>query len=95
MQLTVYQMAVKANGFADREILLRFDTLIKTITPKFEQYWTTRTEDDERRVATKIAAAWDGISKGVFVPNDGSWRCKNCSFKKACDEWLLGGGKRE
>jgi putative RecB family exonuclease len=38
----MYQIAAKQNGFADREILLRFDALIKTKTPKFEQYWTTR-----------------------------------------------------
>ena len=31
-QLTLYQMAVKANGFSDAEILLRFDCLIKTKT---------------------------------------------------------------
>ena len=35
-QLTLYQMALKAMGYADREILLKFDTLIKTKTPKFE-----------------------------------------------------------
>ena len=39
-QLTMYQIAAKNNGYANREILLRFDTLIKTKTPKFEQYWT-------------------------------------------------------
>lgn len=40
MQLTLYQMALKQNGYADREILLKFDTLIKTRIPKFDQYWT-------------------------------------------------------
>jgi len=89
MQLTLYQMAAKANGYSDREILLRFDCLIKTKTPKFEQYWTTRSEIDEKRVRRKIAQAWDGISKEVFIPNDGSWKCKNCSYKKVCDEWFL------
>ncbi len=49
-QLTMYQIAAKENGYAGREILLRFDTLIKTKTPKFEQYWTTRSELDERRL---------------------------------------------
>jgi len=29
-QLTVYQMAVKANGYRDREVRLRFDCLVKT-----------------------------------------------------------------
>jgi len=90
-QLTFYQIAAKKNGFADREILLKFDTLIKTKTPKFEQYWTTRSDIDERRILTKVKQVWDGISKQVYVPNDTSWKCKNCSYKKACDEFLEGG----
>jgi putative RecB family exonuclease len=89
-QLTLYQMAAKANGHADREILLRFDCLIKTKTPKFEQYYTSRTETDFKRAEKKIVEVWRGISNGVFIPNDGSqnWRCKNCSYKKHCDEWF-------
>ena len=88
-QLTIYQLAAKANGYADREILLRFDCLIKTKKPKFEQYYTVRTEIDEKRVMKKITQAWDGIKKEVFIPNDGSWKCNNCSYKTVCDEWFL------
>ena len=89
-QLTLYQMAAKANGYSDREILLKFDCLIKTKTPKFEPYYTTRSEIDEIRAAKKIIEVWNGISKGVFIPNDGSsnWKCKGCAYKKACDEWF-------
>jgi len=89
-QLTVYQIAAKRNGYADREILLRFDTLIKTKNPKFEQYWTTRSELDERRLIKKAAQVWDGITKGVYVANDTSWKCKGCAYKQACDEYLEG-----
>ena len=89
MQLTIYQLAAKANGYSDREILLRFDTLIKTKTPKFEPYWTSRDEVAERRVIKKIVQAWKGISKGVFIPNDTSWKCNNCFYKQACDEWFM------
>jgi putative RecB family exonuclease len=32
LQLTVYQIAARSNGYADREILLRIDCLIKTTT---------------------------------------------------------------
>jgi len=91
LQLTIYAMAMKANGYGDREILLRFDCLIKTKTPKFEQYYTTRSEMDEMRLAKKIQAVWDGISKGVFIPNDGHWKCKGCAYKNHCDEWFKGG----
>jgi len=87
-QLTVYQMGMKENGFNDREILLRFDCLIKTKTPKFEQYYTTRSETEERRAVKKIINVFEGISREVFIPNDTSWRCKNCAYKSHCDEWF-------
>jgi len=74
-QLTVYQMAMKRNGHAGHEILLKFDCLIKTQKPKFESYWTTRSEVDEIRMERKIRQVWSGINKGVFVPNDTSWKC--------------------
>ena len=34
MQMTVYQLAMKSNGFGGREILLKLDCLIKTKKPK-------------------------------------------------------------
>ena len=85
-------MAAKANGFSDREVLLKFDCLVKTKNPKFEQYYTTRTETEELRLIRKIQRVWEGISKGVFIPNDTGWKCKTCPYKKACDEWFLNGG---
>jgi putative RecB family exonuclease len=90
-QLTLYNLAAKAMGFEDREILLRFDCLIKTKTPKFEQYYTTRTRTDELRAIKKITEVWNGISKGVFIPNDSpsNWKCKGCAFKKPCNEWFI------
>lgn len=89
-QLTLYQIAAKKNGYVDREILLKFDCLIKTKTPKFEPYYTTRSETDELRAAKKIIEVWNGINKGVFIPNDGTsnWKCKGCAYKKACDDWF-------
>lgn len=91
-QLTIYQMAMKRNGHAGHEILLKFDCLIKTKSPKFESYWTTRSETDEIRMERKIRQVWSGISKGVFVPNDTSWKCPRCHYRKTCDKWFLKGG---
>jgi len=88
-QLSLYQMAARANGFADREILLRFDCLIKTKTPKFEQYYTTRTDEDILRAKKKILKVAEGISKSVFVPNDNHWKCKNCNYSEHCNNWFL------
>jgi putative RecB family exonuclease len=87
-QLTLYQMAIKSMGYENREVLLKFDTFIKTKVPKFEVYWTTRSELDEHRLIRKANQVWDGIQKGVFIPNDTSWKCKNCSYAQACNEWF-------
>jgi putative RecB family exonuclease len=88
-QILIYYMAARANGYADREIILKFDTLIKTKKPKFEQYFTVRSKIDEIRAIRKIQAVWNGIKSGVFIPNDTSWKCKYCSYRKACDEWFI------
>ena len=90
LQLTLYQLAVKGNGYRNREILLKLDCLIKTKTPKFEQFYTLRTEIEERRAIKKIKEVWKGIHQQIFIPNDGHWKCKNCGFKKHCDEYLEG-----
>jgi putative RecB family exonuclease len=89
-QLTIYHMAAKSNGYADREILLKLDCLIKTKTPRFEAYYTTRSEKDERRAMRKILAVANGIEKAVFVPNDTSWKCKDCTYKTHCNDWFGG-----
>ena len=89
LQLTVYQIAARSNGYADREILLRIDCLIKTRLPKFQQYYTSRSRLDEHRAIRKIKKAYDGIKKGVFIPNDTSWKCPYCEFKDPyCDQWF-------
>lgn len=87
LQLTIYGMAAKANGYKDKDILMRFHCLIKTQTPKFAEYYTTRSEMDEMRALKKIRHVWDGISKGVFIPIE-SWKCKGCSYRAACNEWF-------
>jgi putative RecB family exonuclease len=91
LQMTVYHLAARANGYAERDILLRLDCLIKTKTPKFEQYYTARGNWEEQRITKKIQSVWEGITKGVFIPNDGGWKCRSCGFKTACREWFSAG----
>lgn len=88
MQLTIYHMAAKHYGYSDTEILLRYDALIKTKKPKFDQYYTSRTEEDEQRLVKKIQHVWDAIEKEVFIPNDGGWKCGYCSFRNHCNHWF-------
>lgn len=87
-QLTLYTMAMKSTGFYNREILCKFDCLIKTKVPKFEQYYTTRNREDEQRAITRINQTWEAITKGVFTPNDTSWKCKGCVYQNACKKYL-------
>jgi len=94
-QLSVYHMAAKRNGYADREIILRLDVLEKKKTPDFKQYYTTRSEKDEKRAIRKIKAVHEAIQKQAFVPNDTSWRCKNCGYGQACQAWFLQEGHHE
>ena len=93
MQMTVYQLAMKSNGFGAREILLKLDCLIKTKKPRFEQYYTTRSYVDELRLIRKIEKVWAAVASGIFVPNDQSWRHKNCPYRQTCDKWFLTGGE--
>jgi putative RecB family exonuclease len=86
-QMTLYQLAVKANGFEDREVLLRYDALIKTKVPKFDQYYTSRSEADEERLVLKFQNVHRAIKAGIFIPNDSSWMCSNCEYATACKSW--------
>ncbi|MFC1614819.1 RecB family exonuclease [Gemmatimonadota bacterium] len=87
-QMTIYSMAARANGFADREILLRLDVLVKTKVPKYEIYYTVRDEEEMSRAAKKILAVYRGIQSEVFIPNDqGNWKCSCCEFRQACEQW--------
>ncbi len=87
-QLTLYQMAIREMGYDGQDILLKFDTLIKGRVPRFEQYWTVRSHLAEHRFIKKALQVWDGIQKGVFIPNDTSWKCGYCNYKEVCDFWF-------
>jgi putative RecB family exonuclease len=86
-QLTIYHMAAKRNGFGDREIVLKIDSLIKTQKPRFESVYTTRSDADEKRATKKILEVWHGIQSSVFIPNDSSWLCSRCEYRGYCDSW--------
>jgi putative RecB family exonuclease len=89
-QLTIYQMAARNNGLTQGEILLKLDVLIKTKQPKFEQYFTTRSKEDEARVLRKMQEVWKGITSEIFIPNSGTWKCKGCVYTETCAK-LIGG----
>ena len=64
-------------------MLTRFDVLVKTKAPQFEQYFFNKGEPDFRkllRLTTKVVRA---IDREVFVPNEG-WYCATCPFRSRC-----------
>jgi putative RecB family exonuclease len=71
-QLTLYQMALKTNGYHDREILLRFDCLIKTKQPKFDQYYSMLPGivDHSIQVMRVSMALVDNLKSGVLIDRD-------------------------
>ncbi|HOG81994.1 MAG TPA: PD-(D/E)XK nuclease family protein [Smithellaceae bacterium] len=86
-QLTLYHLFCRSNGYAGRNIILKLDCLIKTKTPQFKRYYTARDKQDEMKAVKKIQEVWKGISKGIFIPNDTSWKCNECFYKTACNAW--------
>ena len=86
-QLTLYHLASKLNGYGERNIIMKLDVLIKTKTSQFKRYYTARDRLDEIRAIRKIQEVWKGITKGVFIPNDTSWKCTECFYKTACNDW--------
>lgn len=88
LQLTLYHLAARSGGFKDRAIILKIDCLLKTKTPRFEQYYTTRSPEDERRIIRLVSDVWHGIASNVFLPNLTSWKCQNCEYKSHCDSYL-------
>ncbi|SLM30918.1 conserved hypothetical protein [Desulfamplus magnetovallimortis] len=89
-QLSVYYLAAKKNGYANNDIVLKLDCLMKTKTPQFKQIYTHRSDDDEKRTIKIIKETWNGIQKEVFLPNgQGTWKCNYCEFANQCREYLL------
>ena len=86
-QLTLYHIASRYNGYQDRNIIMKLDCLNKTKTPQFKRYYTARDRLDEIKATRKIQEVWKGIAKGIFIPNDTSWKCTECFYKTACENW--------
>jgi putative RecB family exonuclease len=68
LQLTVYQIAARSNGYRDRDILLRIDCLIKTKAPTFKSYYTCRSGLDEHRAIQEDSKSMGRYQKGCFHP---------------------------
>jgi hypothetical protein len=90
LRLTLLHMAALMDGYgyAGMEILIRSVHMIRTKSPRIAPFLTRKTGTDIQRAIQLVRAVWDGISKGVFIPNPGSWKCNQCGYKCECKAWF-------
>jgi putative RecB family exonuclease len=84
----IYAYALDHLGFrtTPERTLIRYDVLVKTKTPGFQQLYFNREPGDFRRMARWVKDVLHAIDREAFYPNYG-WACKQCPFRKAC--WSL------
>ena len=74
MDGAVYGYAMQQLGYTTtpEQVLVRFDVLVKTKTPQFEQYYFNKSEPDFRKFLRLTAKILRAIDREVFVPDEGS-----------------------
>jgi hypothetical protein len=85
LQPTVYSYAMSCMDASttEKSCLVRYDVLVKTKKPAFEQYFVSRDENDQQRLIHLINHALAAIENRIFYRNMG-WQCTDCQFKTAC-----------
>ena len=85
LQPTVYSFALSQMKLAPTEesCLVRYDVLVKTKKPSFEQYYVLRNGADYERLVHLLNQVLRAIENRLFYRNYG-WQCQDCQFKKTC-----------
>lgn len=78
-----YAMSRMKTSTTMNSCLIRYDVLVKTKTPVFEQYFVRRTENDHQNLIHLINHVLTAIENRIFYRNLG-WQCSDCQFKTAC-----------
>lgn len=88
LQLTIYTCALARSKLVqgDTEYYARFDVVTKTKNPEFVSYYTSRNDNDHRRLMKLIREVLIGMESGVFYPIS-SWMCTNCPYQSHCNNW--------
>jgi putative RecB family exonuclease len=81
----IYAYAMNQLGFrtTNAETLIRYDVLVKTKSPAFQQIYFNKSPEDYGRLARWIQAVLQSIVRESFFPNFG-WACHNCQFRSRC-----------
>ncbi len=86
----VYAYAMSQLGYqttAEGETLVRYDVMVKTKTPSFQQVYVTKEPGDYRRLVRWIKSILQSIESESFHPVVG-WACKGCQHADACKKEL-------
>lgn len=86
VQLTAYAYAYQML-FGRPPKKLRIINLVRTKCPKIEPLETERSEADTVRLFHLGREVLRGVTGQVFIPNRGSWMCKDCEYETDCREW--------
>ena len=76
---------MKELGFSttNAETLIRYDVLVKTKSPAFQQIYFNKTPQDLWPPARWIQEVLQAIEHESFFPIFG-WACQSCQFRKRC-----------
>lgn len=84
-QATVYSYAW--NQMYGNRPEIRFDVVTKTKEPSYTQHLTTRTPDQEQRMALLISKAQKIVSNELYFPAETGFYCDGCPYSSACQAW--------
>lgn len=81
----IYAYAMDQLGFrtTSAQTLIRYDVLVKTKSPAFQQIYFNKTPQDYGRLSRWIQEVLQAIERESFFPNFG-WACHNCQFRSRC-----------
>lgn len=86
-QATVYSYAWNQMYGTRPEI--EFDVVTKTKTPGYEEHVTSRTEDQEQRMALLISKAQQIVKHELYYPAETGFYCGGCPYADACKSWHM------
>jgi CRISPR/Cas system-associated exonuclease Cas4 (RecB family) len=81
----IYAYAMNQLGFRTTvsETLIRYDVLVKTKKPAFQQIYFNKSPQDYGRLVRWIQEVLRAIDRESFFPNFG-WACQSCQFRRRC-----------
>jgi len=82
LQGAIYSFALKQLTKV-KEVLVRYDYLLRQKKPQFEQFFVTKGVLEHERMKNQIKEVLQAINAGAFYPRFGWW-CESCPFRGAC-----------